>query len=555
MTSTMFHLRIRASLTLLGGRHLRVCARTLLPSALLVSLAVPHVVSQGVSTISPDQTEVRKMYQTGLSLVRSGHIDQAISAFKKGLEIAPQDEALLDATGAAYSIRGDLETSQVYFAESLKANPGFISAKQNLGITLFALGHYAEAEDQFKSLQGQTGQSRAVANLFLGMIAEKRSDCNTAVLLMNNAGELLYKYPDAVLSFANCEYQIGNRQRVAQTLEALDLTPGTSPQQYEQAASLYARLGQDQRQLEELNKARSGMDLTSTIERRRAVLLEGSGHLEEAQNLLASLATSQPSVDVLLHLARVAKERGDLAVAMKSLRQASEIDPGREESYLEFSTICADHGNDALALETAEIGLSHVPNSYRLTVQKGAVLEKLGRLNDAEETLTRASSMQKDNSIALLSLAVVQAHSGRPDQAAQTLSNAIRKFPDNYYMYYFRGKLLSQFASKKPGKTDLRDTAVYSLKQSIRLNPEYADSYYQLSELYMPIAPKLAEEALKKCLRLNPNHSSAEYSLARLYLRTGRKTEGLALLSRFKTQQRSEELQQQKQLRIEVAQK
>ena len=239
---------------------------------------------------------------------------------------------------------------------------------------------------------------------------------------------------------------------------------------------------------------------------------------------------------------------------MKSLKRAAQIDPAREESYLEFSTICADHGNDQLALDTAEIGLDHVPDSYRLTVQKGAVQEKLGNLNAAEETLKKAIGMQRDNSVAMLSLAVVQAHSGRPDEAEQTLGTAIRQFPDNYYMYYFQGKLLMQVATGKPGGPDLNDAARRSFEESIRLNPDYADSYYQLSDLYIADAPKLAEQALQKCLELDPNHIPAQYALARLYLRTGRKEQGQALLARLKTQQRSEELQQQRQLRIEVAQ-
>ena len=250
----------------------------------------------------------------------------------------------------------------------------------------------------------------------------------------------------------------------------------------------------------------------------------------------------------------MAKERGDLSTAMKSLKRGSQIEPGREESYLEFSTICADHGNDQLAFDSAEIGLDHVPNSYRLTVQKGVVQEKLGHLSDAEETLRKAIGMQRDNSDAMVSLAVVQAHSGKPDEAEQTLTTAIRQFPDNYYMYYFQGKLLMQFGTGRRGGADVKDAARRSFEESIRLNPDYADSYYQLSDLYIGDSPKLAEHALQKCLKLNPNHIPAQYSLARLYLRTGRKQQGEALLAHFKIQQRSEELQQQKQLRIDVAQ-
>lgn len=551
----MFNFQVRASLNLGCAGFLCPCTRSLLCSALFVLFALPGVFSQTLPGDSPNPAESNSPYESGLALVRSGHIDQAIGAFKKGLEIDPQDKVLLDAAGAAYSMGGQLETARSYFIASLKVDPAFVPAKQNLGITLFALGRYAEAEDQFKSLQNQSGRSGAVANLFLGMIAEKRADCKAAVLDLESAGTLLYQYPDAALSFGNCEYQIGNPQRTVEALLAFDQIPGKSSLQYEQAADLYTRLGQDRQALEELAKAREGKNRVAGVEKKRAELFEKTGQLDEAQRAWEAVVAAEPSTDALLNLARVAKDRGALDVAMKSLQRAAEIEPDREDSYLEFSSICSDHGNDSLALKTAEIGLSHIPDSYRLTVQKGAALEKLGHLNDAEDTLRKAMSMQKDNSIALLSLAVVQAHSGRTDEAEQTLATAIRQFPDNYYMYYFRGRLLSQFAGANSSKSDLREGAMHSLEESIRLNPTYADSYYQLSELYLPTESILSEQALQKCLQLNPSHLPAQYSLARLYLRTGRKEQGQALLASFKTQQRSEELQQQKQLRIDIAQK
>ncbi len=550
-----FHLRIPDSSGRHRGNHLLTCARTVLCFALLASSSVTSCLAQGGTRTPINSDEGRRQYQTGIALVRAGQIDKAISAFKKGLETAPQDKILLDATGAAYSLRGQLETARDYFNASLKVDPAFVPAEQNLGITLFALGRYAEAEDQFKNLQGQSGRAGAVANLFLGMIAEKRSDCKAAVLELESAGALLYQYPDAALSLGNCEYQIGNPQRAVQVLSMFDQIPGKSTSQYERAADLYTRLGQDRQALEELTKARAGKDQVARAEKKRAELLEKTGQLDEAQRALEAVVAAEPSADTLLNLARVANDRGALDVAMKSLQRAAEIEPDREDSYLEFSSICSDHGNDSLALKTAEIGLSHIPNSYRLTVQKGAALEKLGHLSDAEDTLRKAMSMQKDNSIALLSLAVVQAHSGRTDEAEQTLTTAIRRFPDNYYMYYFRGRLLSQFAGAGSSKSDLREGARRSLEESIRLNPTYADSYYQLSELYLPTESNLSEQALQKCLRLNPSHLPAQYSLARLYLRTGRKEQGQALLASFKTEQRSEELQQEKQLRIDIAQK
>ena len=498
--------------------------------------------------------QAEKLREAGLSQVKNGHIDDAIASFKKGLEIAPRDARLLDAAGGAYSLKGDLETAQQYFTESLLADPDSIPTKQNLGIALFSLGRYVQASEQFLTIYKVPGKPRAVASLFLGLIAHKESKCKEALPLLEASGDLLYQYADATLTYSECEYQVGDIVRAERGLAAFDRLTGTTSTQYGQAADLYMHLGLSDKAREDRSKAAGEQPSDSpaaVVE--RAALLEKSNRLDEAQRLLEQQATSSPTFEMLLELAKVAKQRGDFAVAMKALKQAAKTAPDREDSYLEFSTICADHGNDQLALDSAEVGLEHVPDSYRLTVQKGVVQDKLGHLNDAQETLTKAIGLQQDNSVALLSLAVVQAHSGRPDAAEQTLANAIQRFPDNYYMHYFRGKLMLQFANTNAVGADPRDSAKRSFEKAIQLNPKFADSYYQLSNLYATDSARLAEQALRKCLELDPNHLPAQYSLARLYIRTGRKAEGEALLARFKTQQRSEELQQQKQLRIEVA--
>ena len=275
---------------------------------------------------------------------------------------------------------------------------------------------------------------------------------------------------------------------------------------------------------------------------------------QEALTILKDLATTKPDSHALNLLAHVAEKNREFALAMDSLRQAAKLDPSREENYLDFSTICADYGNYSIALQAADIGLDHIPNSYRLLVQKGVVLENLGRAEEAENILKTASQLQKDNSVALLSLAIVQSHAGQLREAESTLGAALHDFPDNYYMHYQLGKVLVQL--QEAGKDDptMPARTKEAFKQAIRLNPSFADSYYQLAKLTLRETPAVAERNLVTCLHLDPDHAPAEYMLARLYLSTGRRAAGQTMIDRFEKLQQAAKLKEQQEPRINPAQ-
>ncbi|MBS1997252.1 MAG: tetratricopeptide repeat protein [Cyanobacteria bacterium SZAS LIN-2] len=502
------------------------------------------------STVSDEST---RLYQQGVELTQKGQIDAAIASFEQGLKAAPRNKLLLNAEGAAYSMKGEMIAARNLFLKSLDSDSGFVGARRNLGIAYFSLGDYQAAELQFKIIEGQSGSNEG-DRLFLGMIAEKRSDWSTGAELLKKAGSILDQYPEAVLAYAECEYQLDNYASSAQILAALDKIPNASSDQLKAAADLKSRIGQHIRVRAEPAKASTGRELVGGADLKKTIKLESPDRLDEAQHKLEAAMMSAPTADGLMDLAKVAKKRGDIALALKSLKHASELAPELEDAYLEFSSICSDHGSDALALEAAETGLEHLPNSYGLMVQKGVVLEKLGHLTDAETVLRSATTMAGDTSIARLSLAIVLAHEEKIAEAEETLADAIRSYPENYYMHYFRGKLLLQFSANAADSEEMNHQAQQSLERSIELNREYADSYYQLSKTYEQSSPARTESALSKCLKLDPHHIPAQYALARLYVRTGRKAAGQEMIARLKTQQRTEEIRQQKQLLIEVAQ-
>jgi tetratricopeptide (TPR) repeat protein len=516
----------------------------------------------GVSSLSAQtsqtqlsSTSAMRVFDHGVEQAQKGDSEGAIRILGEALQKDPANAAILDAIGAAYSMKGDLPTAKTYFARSLQINPTFAPAIQNLGIACFTLGELDEASAQFTKLHNAPGQSHSVAALFLGLIAENRAQYSQAMGLLDESEKLAYQYPDALLAMANAALHLGNTQRAEDALVRFDTMQNVDAIQRTRAAALYTRMGMSDRARLEVAKTGGNAVPEPRSDYQKALALYEKHDLDESRKILESLSTTAPTADAFLLLAHVAKEQEDFAVAMKSLQQAAKLNPAQEESYLEYSSLCSEHGNDQLALDSANIGLDNVPDSYRLTVQKGAALDKLGRLVEAENVLRHAGTLQQDNSVALLSLAVVLTHAGNLPEAEKTLAGAISKFPQNYYMHYYRGKLLTQMASGSSNVEKLKARAIQEFTQSVRYNPSHPDSYYQLATLYSTARPDLEEGALLKCLALDAHHSAAEYALARLSIRTGRRMKGQALLAEFKAQQRTTELQQEKQLRIDVAQK
>ena len=218
------------------------------------------------------------------------------------------------------------------------------------------------------------------------MIAEERRDFGKSASLLGESGDVVYQYPRALLSLAHSLFELKQTQKADAVLERLDAMSGVAASEYFKAGLLFSQQRQYQQALAEFERADKIDPALSGLQYRRAVVLDELGRSEEAHKVLADLTSVRPDADSLNLLASLARRSGDLNLAIQSLRQAAALEPRKEVNYLDFSTICMDYENYPLALEAADIGLAHIPGSYRLQVQKGAILEKLGRLGEAEKS-------------------------------------------------------------------------------------------------------------------------------------------------------------------------
>jgi predicted RNA methylase len=143
---------------------------------------------------------------------------------------------------------------------------------------------------------------------------------------------------------------------------------------------------------------------------KNATAYHSSGDFEKAeQAYLRLLDHGYRKADILLLLARVATERGNLEAALGHLDRMLELAP---------------HHLDGL-------------------IEKGALLHRAGRAQEAARWFSLARSIAPDNELVLTNLAVALADSGRRQEALIEFRRILERQPDNIHVRHQMRRLTS----------------------------------------------------------------------------------------------------------------
>jgi tetratricopeptide (TPR) repeat protein len=371
--------------------------------------------------------------------------------------------------------------------------------------------------------------------MFRGLIAAAGHKYGEAETLLQASGEFAKKEPQAMLALARCRYELGKTQEALELTRNLDEAILERPEQSIELAQLNLDLGRPEQALTALEAAEAKYSSLTLFDYPRAVVLTHLGRHSEALDVLRRNTVLSTKGESLSLIALNASKLGHLEVAVHSLRRAIELEPAVEDHYLDLSSLCIQHDGEGLAQEIIDLALKRIPNSYRLLVQKGAILERTEKREEAKEIFTRAISLQADHRLALGGLAITQLYGGEMDEAIVLLQEGVNRFPNDFYLHY-----LYAYALQNPSRaasvhaTEDQLTIRRVLEKAIQLNPNFADSYYRLGKSYFPTDVQKAIVHFETALRLDSNHVSAKYQLAGLYLKLGRDEEGARLMEEIK---------------------
>ena len=99
--------------------------------------------SEHILTKTPDAPQARNML--GLELQSQGKLDQAISQYRRALQVKPNYVEAHNNLGIALQLQGKPDEAISHYRRALQIDPGYVEAHYNMGITFRAQGKHDQA--------------------------------------------------------------------------------------------------------------------------------------------------------------------------------------------------------------------------------------------------------------------------------------------------------------------------------------------------------------------------------------------------------------------------
>jgi tetratricopeptide (TPR) repeat protein len=471
----------------------------------------------------------RADYQQAVAHIKHGDWASAVEPLKRVLQETPGNLQVLNLLGVALSSSGNRQEAAQYFQQALAADPSFHPALKNLAVNEMALGRTQQALAHFRELL-QHVPDDPVGNLALADAAYEAKDYAAAVRHFEKTRELQADDPRVVVRFARSYDAVGKQEKAIPLLEQLpEKADGAT--RYEAAMMLagYERYAQAAALLE-----KAGADDEDTYQLGYNLTLAYWKAGQPAKAIAAGedlVAHGHATAEMHNLLARIYEASGDTKKAYDSLRTATQLDPTDPGNYIDLIDLCLDHRNTDLALEIAGIGVERLPQSRRLHLQRGVALAMKGRFENARESFEVAITLEPDNGLTHVAMALVYMQMDRVDQAVEILRKRRAEAPDDPLANWFLGEALNRQGVRADAPEG--GEAVHALEHAVELQPDLLQAHVLLGKLLLRTGDlDRAAKHLEQALQLEPDHMPAIYQLAQVRQKQGDREAARALFEK-----------------------
>jgi tetratricopeptide (TPR) repeat protein len=468
-------------------------------------------------------------YTHAESLIREHRWDQGLAILKQLLKSHPNDTKTLNLAGLALTGKGDPGQADPYFKAALKVDPHFVPALKNLAINEFELKDFKEAEHDLQ-LASEQKPDDPVINLYLGEIFYRRQEYQRSAEALSHAGDLVQRDSNVVTHLVISDLKAGRNDTALHSLESIQTTNLTPQSQFLIGITL-AQSDLMVRAIPYLEAVQRSYPTSYDIGYDLVLCYLAAKQYSQAITTAHSLIESGHETAGLYNvLAEAYVDNKETQPAVDALRRAIALDPGDEDNYLDFASLCMNNHAFEDASRVLGVGLRMHPRSARLIFERAILNAMQDHYDLAEKDFETAAALDPAKNSGYIGLGVTYIETGKASQAIPLLRKRLLEQPDDPNLLYLLGEALVRDGAG-PGDTTFTE-AQSALEKSLRLNPNLCLPHVALGSIYLQ--ENRNEDAIKlfeQARLIDPKEKSAYSHLAIAYRRVGQPDKAKEMVS------------------------
>jgi tetratricopeptide (TPR) repeat protein len=482
---------------------------------------LPFLLAALPTLVWADQCNGAPPYDCAVTLIQQGLFPAAAGVLEKLTAESPRNVKALNLLAIALSGAGDLETANQRLHEALEVDPGFLPALKNLSINEFRLGHMEQAQTGLETVL-KSSPNDEVSHLYLGEISYGAKQCPDAVVHYEKSRAQVYP---VILHYAECLLDTAQKKELSAVLAAI---PEQDAEKQFQAGILLGKAGAYLEAATYFGRAGKHVSDPYKASYDQMLMLIRGGDYRGAIQLSNELFTAGLRRAELYNLISEAFLRiGQVENAYSALKAAIALEPDAEDNYGDLASICLDQANYELGLQVVDEGLRHLPDSYRLHLQRGQILAQKGFSQESEKDLTIASRLSPSESAPYVALGFAWIERGEAMKAVEVLRARVRANPDDFVLSYMLGLALNRSGAESDAE------AKAAFEASVRANATFSRARAELGKILLRSGDvRGAIEQLETAVKLDPEDATAAYQLGQAYRRTGDSARATEMLTR-----------------------
>ena len=403
-------------------------------------------------------------------------------------------------------------------------------------LELLDKGRQEEAREVLLEMVGRQPADQQ-AQALLGQIAFGRKEYQEAVARFAKAPSILQANPLLLVSFAEALLESNEGDSATRLLQKVPEEDAIA--QFE-SGLLLARHGEYAASERHLMLARGAYPDKSVAAYNLAFVQYLLGEFAECAGTLQDVPQQFKTGDVLNLLGLAFIEMEEFQKAAQILQEAARRHPLDERNYVAIARLSVEGAMPpSMALEFLDRGVTHLPASQVLHIQRGYLRLSQGRYGEAVSDYRKAIELQPDSETARLGLAFVLVEDQRHEEAIALLEDTIRRYPSSAYAHYLLGEM-TMTQGVQSGTTEEAES-LRLLKRATALEPDFVLAHTSLGKLYLKrndLGSAIRE--LETSIRLDPEATPAYYQLSIAYRKAGEREKALGALQQVRRLNREE---------------